>query len=67
MLFCVHSLLADYNLGSKLFAVEFSRDKLSCRILRLQHSHSHVVKNSEIKVEKRVNLTYLVFLSLVVE
>ena len=39
-----------------------SRDKLSCRILRQEHSHkgiNSVVKVSEIKVGKRVNLTYL--------
>ena len=47
--------------GSKCFTVgffEFSRDKLSCRIFRLEHSHrgiSSVVRVSEIKVEKRVN------------
>ena len=44
-------------------------DKLSCRILRLEHSHkgiSSVVEVDEIKVGKRVNVTYLAFLSLVV-
>ena len=64
MLFCITSLLALYlcSAGSVslfgFFFFEFSRDKLSCRILRLEHIYrgiSFVVRVSEIKVEKRVN------------